>query len=154
MNWDELRRRCYARDNYRCQICGEGGQVHAHHLSYERVGTPEELDDLQTLCGRCHAMVHGHLAPTFWLLVAVLEQLGVEFGIVNEEGEYIGFDASKLFGLKFRFKRVNLKIERFYAQVVLPVALLDETGEAAKSLPEGFLERIVPVFERQMTERV
>ena len=160
MEWDELRRKCYARDDYKCQICGSGGRVHAHHLSYERRGTPEELDDLQTLCGICHAMVHGYLAHTFWLLAAVLHQLGVEFAVLDEEGEYIGFDASKLVGHRFRFKRVDFNIEdlergkSFSSQVVLPVALLDEAGDVQRSLADGLLERIVPVFERHIVERL
>ena len=45
------------RDNYKCQQCGYTNNLHVHHLTYENV-TNEQLDDLVTLCKRCHRSEH------------------------------------------------------------------------------------------------
>jgi hypothetical protein len=43
---------------HKCQECGRSGELHVHHLTYERRG--EELpEDLIVLCKDCHAKVHG-----------------------------------------------------------------------------------------------
>jgi len=71
-NWARTRVRVYERDGYNCQRCGRacisrsdydgtnGGQIiQAHHINeYE---TPEDntLENLITLCARCHGEVEG-----------------------------------------------------------------------------------------------
>lgn len=40
-----------------CEICGGGGRLHIHHLTYVRLF--DELDsDLSILCDECHMAVH------------------------------------------------------------------------------------------------
>lgn len=55
--WKELRKECFERDDFRCVRCGSAKNLNAHHLSYDHLGE-HELDDLITLCGRCHTAVH------------------------------------------------------------------------------------------------
>lgn len=63
-NWNHLRRRVYRRDSWQCQCCGrrgnEGGsaQLHAHHILERSSGGTNDLDNLITLCDRCHAAYH------------------------------------------------------------------------------------------------
>jgi len=55
-DWKALRQSVFARDNFKCQRCGDAAQQ-VHHLTYERVGY-EDLDDLVSVCEDCHETVH------------------------------------------------------------------------------------------------
>jgi hypothetical protein len=63
-DWDKRRRKVYQRDNYRCQNCKQGGgpngkaEVHAHHIVPVERGGTHKLDNIVTLCSRCHSLVH------------------------------------------------------------------------------------------------
>lgn len=65
-DWDERRRRVYRRDNYTCQDCGARGgrdgntELHAHHVVPRSRGGGDHLDNLETLCLRCHNAAHNH----------------------------------------------------------------------------------------------
>src|SRR3990167_766398 len=54
--WAELRRR-QLKHQKRCQACGTEKNLHAHHMTYHRLGH-EKLKDLKTLCGSCHRILH------------------------------------------------------------------------------------------------
>lgn len=45
--------------NYKCSKCGSSKELNIHHLSYDRIGLPGEIDDLVTLCSKCHQEAHG-----------------------------------------------------------------------------------------------
>lgn len=58
--WFELRRARLELDIFTCFVCGLSPDdccLQAHHLTYERVGN-ELMEDLVTLCVRCHAEIH------------------------------------------------------------------------------------------------
>lgn len=65
-NWDELRRKVYSRDDYKCQKCGgEGGphgntELHAHHITPRSKGGSDDMNNLVTLCDTCHNNQHAH----------------------------------------------------------------------------------------------
>lgn len=61
--WELMRRRIFRRDNYVCQDCGricvegdedEGRWPHCDHIRPKSQGGGEDVDNLQTMCGRCH----------------------------------------------------------------------------------------------------
>ena len=54
--WRSLSDQAKARDHYRCVLCGSPDELEVHHKTYKRVGR-EDLDDLVTLCHRCHGIV-------------------------------------------------------------------------------------------------
>lgn len=59
-HWRELRLKVLERDGYRCQGCKATAQqkvLEVHHKTYRRVGR-ERMEDLITLCQRCHATEH------------------------------------------------------------------------------------------------
>lgn len=56
-HWKDIRRQRLAMDGFQCSICGTAKNLEVHHLTYERLGH-EDLDDLVSLCKRCHAKVH------------------------------------------------------------------------------------------------
>lgn len=45
------------RDGRRCRLCNSKERLEVHHRTYKRRGN-EKLDDLTTLCHRCHATYH------------------------------------------------------------------------------------------------
>ncbi len=58
---DEYQRLCRTvleRDGWRCQHCGARGQLHVHHQVFRSHGGTDSIDNLITLCARCHACVH------------------------------------------------------------------------------------------------
>ncbi|TWT55150.1 hypothetical protein Pla22_28040 [Rubripirellula amarantea] len=59
-----VRRRIVCRGCH-CLVLFSVGDIHVHHLTYERLGN--ELDsDLAVLCSGCHAFVHGERPPFWW----------------------------------------------------------------------------------------
>lgn len=55
-----LRREVDARDHGCCRIpgCGSTGHTHVHHIVHRAHGGPNELDNLVTLCGFHHRLLH------------------------------------------------------------------------------------------------
>ncbi len=43
-----------ARDNHKCQICGNSKKLHIHHIMYKNKNGSERADNLITLCNKCH----------------------------------------------------------------------------------------------------
>jgi len=54
--WAQRRSLALVRDGYKCQDCQEPA-TQVHHTTYERVGA-ERLEDLVSLCQRCHRIRH------------------------------------------------------------------------------------------------
>ena len=63
--WKAKAKSAKQRTNYRCEQCGmlkPEHLLHAHHLTYERLGN-ERKSDLKVLCNDCHAEEHGIRRP-------------------------------------------------------------------------------------------
>ena len=59
--WQKLRLQVMDRDKWSCVACGCSTKpLHVHHIAYS--GEPWEVDmeDLQTLCDRCHSEIGKH----------------------------------------------------------------------------------------------
>lgn len=56
--WARQRRRCFARDGYRCRWCGKRGKLEAHHDTPVDEGGTDDLDNLLTVCRGCHIAHH------------------------------------------------------------------------------------------------
>lgn len=56
--WKAKRLEVLKRDNSKCQICSSSEQLDIHHKTYENFRN-ENLDDLQTVCRKCHKELHG-----------------------------------------------------------------------------------------------
>ena len=72
----------YRRDGYLCALCGNGGHLQIHHAIPRAAGGSDFVENLITLCPRCHAAVHGTLMPEMpdyctpeWMEQAVVEYL-------------------------------------------------------------------------------
>lgn len=55
--WREIRKKCYERDNNSCTQCGSSENLHAHHIIPRRAGGVDELENLVTLCAKCHGKI-------------------------------------------------------------------------------------------------
>lgn len=53
-SWRRIRKECYVRDNFICQNCGSTVSLEAHHIIPYRISKDSSLDNLITLCDRCH----------------------------------------------------------------------------------------------------
>lgn len=63
--WQKKRLEIYQRDNWTCQMCGnglyDGVPLNVHHKVYHKDCLPWEYQDkeLITICEKCHAKLHG-----------------------------------------------------------------------------------------------
>jgi 5-methylcytosine-specific restriction endonuclease McrA len=68
------------RANPSCEMCDGFKHRQVHHLTYERLGN-ELLDDLVTLCRRCHAIEHSDISDTrkakIWRYIAARQKKSV-----------------------------------------------------------------------------
>lgn len=57
VNW---RNKIFERDNYKCQICGSGGKIQAHHIKQwsDDIDNRFVANNGITLCIDCHAKQH------------------------------------------------------------------------------------------------
>src|SRR5579859_6150258 len=57
--WAAKRRQVRVRAGGRCERCRSRPGIHAHHVTYARLGK-ERQEDLRWLCEACHQAQHGH----------------------------------------------------------------------------------------------
>ena len=58
-----LAKSCFSRDDWKCRHCGNSAGLHPHHVQYKSAGGEDVLDNLLTLCAKCHRDVHdGYLS--------------------------------------------------------------------------------------------
>jgi len=53
-NWDYIRKSVYARDGFRCVMCGKKGKLHAHHIVPVRISKDNSMNNLVSVCEKCH----------------------------------------------------------------------------------------------------
>lgn len=63
--WRKTRMRALVRDDFKCVTCGdESLELHVHHILPISKGGDDTLDNLSTLCLKCHREVHNHKIVT------------------------------------------------------------------------------------------
>lgn len=55
--WHDINQQRREIDGYRCALCNRGASLQVHHRTYENYGN-EKVEDLLTLCRRCHLAFH------------------------------------------------------------------------------------------------
>lgn len=58
--WQTKRQAVLYRDNYCCRVCKSNVNLQVHHIHYTSLGN-EPLEDLVTLCEKCHQRLHDKL---------------------------------------------------------------------------------------------
>ena len=91
---DTLRKYALKRDNYTCQECGATENLQVHHIKAKKFH-PEltyDLDNLITLCKKCHLKAHGKgfkkYKKTFSLPVKIaiyIRQKSIELEITESQ---------------------------------------------------------------------
>ena len=77
--WQKKRLEIFDRDDWTCQMCGDGGStLHVHHRVYEKGKEPWEYDNssLVTLCECCHTFETENIADA---LASVQHTLKTEY---------------------------------------------------------------------------
>ena len=46
------------RDLYECQVCGSNNKAEGHHIIDYQFGGAADVDNIVTLCQKCHKQVH------------------------------------------------------------------------------------------------
>ena len=62
--WQQLRLKALARDNWQCQRCSTIEVAeHVHHIQsrHARPDLAFEIENLESLCAKCHRMEHGEM---------------------------------------------------------------------------------------------
>lgn len=54
----KISRAIYTRDDWKCRHCNNRNGLHPHHVIYAGKGGPDTLDNLLTMCWKCHRAVH------------------------------------------------------------------------------------------------
>lgn len=54
LSWQKVRREALERDGNRCVMCGSIENLEAHHIHPVSEGGVAQIDNLKTLCKRCH----------------------------------------------------------------------------------------------------
>jgi len=61
--WRNLRDEALARDGYQCTACGGNTDLDVHHIKPRRKGGQDDLENLITLCEKCHVAQGGYGRP-------------------------------------------------------------------------------------------
>lgn len=57
-DWPEAREATLARDGHKCRRCGSPEKLLVHHVVYWEISQDNRLENLLTVCRRCHRKVH------------------------------------------------------------------------------------------------
>lgn len=58
-HWQALREAALGRDGYKCVVCDSADRLQVHHLKYRGHLEDGILEDVETLCRKCHRLAHG-----------------------------------------------------------------------------------------------
>ena len=56
--YDQLRKQVLRRDGWTCQYCGKKSNLEVHHKQFRGRKGGDSMENLITLCARCHSLVH------------------------------------------------------------------------------------------------
>lgn len=87
----ETRRAVYRRDGWRCALCDDPRSLQLHHVWPRAHGGSDKVQNLITLCWKCHAVAHGTRLAEYpdYLDADAMTQLCVEYvsDLYAEQGE-------------------------------------------------------------------
>lgn len=109
--------------------CGATTGLQLHHLTYDRVGGEESLDDLQPLCADCHRLAH-----------------------VLERRKDIGLELTGLYDLERGSRNLRLRRQRELAHALQPLEpLLAIAADVHDAI--GRFEEAAPRFGKHLRSR-
>lgn len=57
--WKTIRNERLRVDNYTCVVCKSKSKLQVHHITYKSLYGEDVLNDLMTVCNKCHERIHG-----------------------------------------------------------------------------------------------
>ena len=126
---ENLRIATLMRDGYQCQHCGRRNiRLEAHHIIYTSQGGKDTLDNLITLCTKCHTRVHkGRIQIDISGVSGFLDQIAQR----TMQGKTYMYEIlaeyariSKVFGYQTSSYRKSLKLPKTHDSDALCVATL------------------------------
>jgi DNA modification methylase/5-methylcytosine-specific restriction endonuclease McrA len=129
--WKERRLSVYKRDNFTCQLCGVmNGKLDAHHLIPWRLTQDDSMENLITLCPKCHKTVEA-----YWSKINLDTQWIGEIGV-----ETIGESFSRYFSLDAwwdnRIKKLPESVQKTFPFLIVPKASKSEKNKGCEGLEE------------------
>ena len=113
--WDKLRKTCYKKANYRCEVCGGKGNkwpVECHEIwEYDDTNKIQKLTGLTALCPSCHEVKHIGLAKIKGNYSRSLEHLCKVNNCSSMEGIYYIEQCFKKYKERSKYKwKVDISI--------------------------------------------
>ena len=113
--WQVVRKRVLERDGYRCTLCGSRKNLQVDHfLSRRHMGTFFLVENLSTLCGRCHTNKSFNYGSTcIDLLKAVENREGLEMiqTLIRKTNGVFKITAEYLEEIINRYKTIDIRQE-------------------------------------------
>jgi len=114
-NWDEIRKKVYRKDGWTCQRCGiRNVKLHAHHLIPLSEGGLGEIENLVTLCERCHKDMH--FGMKYGGILALIMMVGGFLSIITSAFFFVGLAiilCVSIFGIGETIKARRELLEKF-----------------------------------------
>lgn len=104
--WQYIKYQVLIRDNYRCVMCGSENNLCVHHKTYDFVGD-EHLDELVTLCRKCHYKIHKTNKISYEQQIYIDANNEME----NERVKYYNFIENNIY--KYKILLENIKLNNF-----------------------------------------
>ena len=82
--WKQKRQQRLDLDNHTCQMCGATDKLEVHHITYDTLGF-ERMEDLITLCEKCHTKVHSAQSYAWCFKHHRYPNKGIEIWVKSKE---------------------------------------------------------------------
>ena len=123
---ETLRKAVFQRDNYTCQVCGrtikDGAKLHTHHFLYWKGRHGNRLDELCTVCEKCHTSANHQVSGKlygwgadkhFKSYVAAAFMNIVRWYIVNQVKDLVSdAEVHTIYGAATKLARMELNLEK------------------------------------------
>ena len=130
---ESIRQTVLERDGRRCQICGAGKLVEAHHIDALGFGGSEEKDvaeNMITLCAGCHGKVHAGMFR--------IEEFTPDKLVITDSGSRRVPDNQLWFYQKQRIERLEQAEARLIGLQAIEEARAHDLWELATGDPPGY----------------
>ena len=141
------------RDNYTCQRCGKKHiRLEVHHIIFRSLGGNDELDNLITLCEKCHKALHdGKITLNLKGKRKRALRHATQMSIIRSQLLKIYPDAIETFGYVTKANSENLGIEKKH---YLDACVIASGGKKFKQSDWLFKKKRVPKQNRQLCKGV
>lgn len=137
------------RDNYTCQCCGKKHvRLEVHHIIFRSKGGSDELDNLITLCEKCHSAIHdGKITLNAKGKRKRNLKHATQMSIIRSQLLKIYPEAIETFGFVTKTNRENLNLPKEH---FIDACVIASGGKKFEQLDQLFKKRRVAKQNRQL----